>query len=490
MSPRAGSVPSGRGGLLVLSLAGLPLVFLPQSSLGGEAVFLWPKVVWLFAVIVPSALFAARGASLRPRSLMFPAGLIVWMLLASAFHADPWRSLLGRTERLDGVIGHVGLLLALVGGAALGMRGLRSRLLSAVGAVGGVVAVGSVLQRFGILGALADQRQSFLLVDLPSSTIGNRGYAACFLAATLPLALWRATTGSRTGWIAVSAVSALAIGFGWSRGATIAAVVGIIAFVIASVGGRRRAATMALVAVVGLALGTVLSDPGDGSTTARTFSAADSGRTPLYRAAVQGIAAHPVIGIGAGGVLRALSSADPADVLVWAHVPATDAARSSRSTPRLLVIDYTATDGTRQQYLNITTKVHNELVDYAVSYGLPAAVLAAATFLAALWRSRSQPPLVASLAAFAAGLLTWPQVMRTAPIMWALLGLALATDGHRAQVRVHATRVPSGRPARRCTISPSEPDWASSRGFESGSGTAVEASGVSAITIDVAAQTP
>ena len=418
------------GWFLVLAFVGLPLVFLPRSSFGGEAVFLWPKVAWLFAVIVPSAFLAVRGSGLRVRPLALPLGLVIWMLLASSFHADPWRSILGRSERLDGVLGHVGLLVALAGGAALGARGLGSRLLSAVGAVGGLVGLGSVLQRFGIVRALADQRQSFLLVDLPSSTIGNRGYAACFLAATLPLALWRAAMpGSRRRWIVASNISALAIGFGWSRGATLAAVVGVIVFIVASVGHRRRAAAMALLAVVGLAVGTVFSDPGDGSSKARTFSATDSGRTPLYRAAAQGISAHPFVGLGAGGVLRALSIAEPADVLAWAGVRATEVSRSARSTPQLLVIDYTAVDGSRQQYLNITTKVHNELVDYAVSYGLPATLLAAATFLVALWRSRANAALVASLAAFAAGLLTWPQVMRTAPILWAFLGLALTASG-------------------------------------------------------------
>ena len=423
---------SATGGFLVFAVAVLPLLFLPKPSLGGEAVFLWPKVVWLFAVIVPAALLSVRGSGLRLRSFALPIALVGWMLTASAFQADPWRSLVGRTERLDGALSHIGLIVALAGGAAIGVRGLGSRLLSTVGAVGGVVAVGSVLQRVGIIGALADQRQSFLLVDLPSSTIGNRGFAACFLAATLPLTLWRAAaTNTPHRWLALSSVSALAIGFGWSRGATLAAVIGIVIFVVTAIGQRRRAAALGVVALVSLALGTVFADPGDGTSTARTFSATDSGRTALYRASAEGIVAHPIIGLGAGGVLRALSSADPADVLAWAHIPATAAARSSRSTPRLLVIDYTAADGVRRQYLNITTKVHNELVDYAVSYGLPAAILAAALFLAALWRSRSHPALVGSLAAFATGLLTWPQVMRTAPVLWTFLGLALTMQADR-----------------------------------------------------------
>jgi O-antigen ligase len=239
--------------------------------------------------------------------------------------------------------------------------------------------------------------------------------------------LWRASSKFEARWILAMFISALAIGFGWSRGATLAAIVGLVVFVVASAGQRRRAAVLAAIAIGMLAIGTAFSDPGDGSSAARTFSAVDSGRTPLYRAAVRGVQHRPVFGLGAGGVLTALQRTPPNEVLRWVGMPATAAIRSARSTPRLLVIDYTVADGTRQQYLNITTKVHNELLDYAVSYGLPAALLAAAMFLTALWRSRTNPALVASLAAFAAGLMTWPQVMRTAPILWAFLGLALAS---------------------------------------------------------------
>jgi O-antigen ligase len=408
-------------------LALLPLVILP-GALGGEAVFLAPKLVWLFVVLVPSALFVVRGAGLQWGSLALPGLLVAWMAVASLFHDDPWRSLLGRPERLDGVLSHLALLVVLAGGAAVAGRSQGDRLLSAIARVGVVVALGSILQRFGVLGALAEQRASFLLVDLPSSTIGNRGYAACYLAAVLPIALHRSLASGRLLWLLGSFICALAIGFGWSRGATLAALVGLGVFVAAARGARKRAAVLAVVALVGLAGGTALSDPGDGSSASRTFSSASSGRTPLYHAAIRGALRHPLFGLGAGGVLTSLQQASPAQVLSWAGVKGTHATTSDLSTVRMLTIDYTAPNGSRQQYVNITTKAHNEVLDYAVSFGVPAAVLASLMFALAIWRARRDVALVSALGAFVAGLMTWPQVMRTAPILWALLGVALASQ--------------------------------------------------------------
>ena len=59
-----------RGSVFLVGLALLPLVVLPDSSLGGESVFLVPKLMWLAVVLVPAALALARGSGVRVRSLL------------------------------------------------------------------------------------------------------------------------------------------------------------------------------------------------------------------------------------------------------------------------------------------------------------------------------------------------------------------------------------------------------------------------------------
>ncbi len=412
-----------------MGLALLPLVVLPDSSLGGESVFLVPKLMWLAVVLVPSALALAWGTLVRIRVLGVPALLVAWMFVASFAHDDPWRSLAGRVERYDGALAHLGLLACALGGAALAAHGRRASLGTALALSGLIVSLVSFAQRLGVFPSLASQQKSILLVDMPSSLIGNRGYTACFVAAMLPFVMERgllARGRPRMAWSAGVAVCALAIGLGWTRGASLAAIGAAIAFVAASRGTRTRAAVLAAIAAVGLVIGTA-AVPTDGDASAsRSLSTADSGRGVLYRASLAGIGNNPVFGLGAGGVLHALFDAPPDTVLRWAHIDASDARVDPTSNPGHVIITGSGNDGSEVRYENITTKSHNELLDYAVSFGLPAALFAAMTFVLALFRARRDAAVFASLVGAAVAMLTWPQVMRTAPVLWAVLGFALA----------------------------------------------------------------
>ena len=418
-----------RGRVFVVGLAVLPLVVLPDASLGGESVFLVPKLMWLGVVVVPAALALARRSGVRVRALWAPALLVAWMFLATLSHTDPWRSLAGRIERYDGALAHAGLLACALGGAALAAQDGRRSLGTALAWSGLSVSLVSVAQRIGVVPSLATQQKSILLVDMPGSLIGNRGYTACFIAAMLPFVMERGLTTRgrrRVAWSASVAICALGIGLGWTRGASLAAIVAALAFAAMSRGTRPRAVALAAIAGLGLLLGTLSVPNEDGVSAGRSFSSSDSGRGVLYRASVAGISDHPVFGLGAGGVLRALFDVPPATVLRWAHVDATNARIEPASDPGHLIITGTSVDGSEIRYENITTKTHNELLDYAVSFGLPAAFLAALTFGLALLRARRDAALFASLVGAAVGLATWPQVMRTAPVLWAVLGLALS----------------------------------------------------------------
>ena len=433
-TPESKAAKTGLGGFLVAAVAAIPLVFLPNGSLGGETVFLVPKLSWLALVVVPSTLWLARRSIVSLRPLALPAALVTWMFAASTLHQHRAISIFGRAERLDGALPHVGLLIAALGGAALLASGRRASLGRALAVTGTAVAAIVILQRLGVIGNLTDPRASITLADMPGATIGNRGYAACLVAGLLPFAIEQAMTTARNQarfWAASGFTMAVAVGFAWTRGASVAAVAGLVIFAVSQRNRRGRAVLASTLAIAGLLLGSLtsasaLGTEGAPADRAHAFSAADSGRKPLYVASVWGIRHQPLIGFGAGGVLRAMQAAPPETVLRWAGLPARDAQRSAESNDQHLVLLSTNPDGTTSRYDNITTKAHNELLDYAVSYGLPAAALAALTMAVALWRSRRDPALCGAITAFAVGLLTWPQVMRTAPVPWCLLGLALA----------------------------------------------------------------
>lgn len=427
MSGTRGSATRGNG--LVVSLALLPLVLLPDRSLGGEMVFLVPKLIWLAFVVVPVSVLLVSHGGIRFRALAAPTALVAWMATVSLFHDDPWRSLAGRVERYDGVFGHVGLLICAFGGAALAANSRRRTLGASLAFSGLAVAGVSIGQRTGLIPALASQDRSILLVDMPGSLVGNRGYTACFIAAMLPFIIERAALAPRgraLPWTLSVGAAATAIGLGWSRGALLAALAAVTSVVVLSRDTRKRVAALAAVACVGLILGSGLAASTSGGSAAHSFSTSDSGRGVLYRGSLAGVAAEPLVGLGAGGVLHALNDEDPATVLRWAGVDGTGATTGPESTVDRLVIEATGPDGWTIRYENITSKSHNELLDYAVSYGLPAAVLAAATMALALHRARRDAALGAALLGSVVGLLTWPQVMRTAPILWALIGFALS----------------------------------------------------------------
>lgn len=426
------------GNFLIVALAVLPIFVIPSRSLGAESVFLLPKLYWLAFVLVPASIVAATRSGIRWRSIVLPTALVGWMFAASMAHPTISTSLLGRAERLDGAVSHLGLLLCAIGGVALLTLGRRASLVRALAISGTLVAVIVIAQRFG-LGNLANAERSIILADMPGATIGNRGYAACVLAGLLPLALTQAcrpaTSRPDPRWIAAALAMGVAVGFGWTRGASVAALGGIAAFVACSSGARKNAAFVGLIAAAGVIVGTLTSQSAlraGSSEGVHAFSAADSGRKPLYAASFWGIRQQPFVGLGAGGVLRALNSAPPKTVLTWAGLPTINARRSPEATNERLVLLSEDNEGRPVRYDNITTKAHNELLDYAVSYGVPAAVLAALTLGLALWRSRSDPAVFGALTAFSLGLLTWPQVMRTAPVIWAILGVALATSAAHA----------------------------------------------------------
>jgi O-Antigen ligase len=438
-APNSPTGPAEAGGMTAVRLgqlkpltwayAAIPLVFLPVTNSGGESVFLLPKVIVLCLVLCPLALFASRSAGVPWKRVAIPAALVTWMLLVTvAAHGLSARMLLGAASRLDGPIPHVALLGALLGGVVLARRGLSDQLLRALAISGGIVAVVTVLQHIRLLPNFAEPRASINIADMPGSTIGNRGYNSCLLAALVVVALHQCAGmhhRSRVLWSTAAALISFAVGLCWTRGASIALLAGCLTIVFLS---RKRLIVLAssLVCVAALALGVFASSSSssnDANGSAHTFSTTDSGRKPLYAASVWGMLHRPLTGFGADGVVQAMAAAPPSKVLEWAGVTGTATSSNNTQVDRLVL-----GTSTEVPYTNITTKVHNELLDYGVSYGVPALALAAATIISALWFCRRNPTLFAAIIAFSVAMMTWPQIMRTAPVFWGLLGLAFGSE--------------------------------------------------------------
>ena len=84
-------------------------------------------------------------------------------------------------------------------------------------------------------------------------------------------------------------------------------------------------------------------------------------------------------------------------------------------------------DGKVETVILPINKVHNEYLDYALTYGVPAALLFMAVLGRAIWSSRLVAPgMAAALIAYGVYLATWPEIIRFAPLAWFLLGVALA----------------------------------------------------------------
>jgi len=85
-----------------------------------------------------------------------------------------------------------------------------------------------------------------------------------------------------------------------------------------------------------------------------------------------------------------------------------------------------------ERVIEATNAVHNEYLEYAFTYGLPAAAAFVSLFVIGIWRSwRHVPWATASLASYLIYLFTWPETIRFAPLAWAVLGIALASVAGR-----------------------------------------------------------
>lgn len=441
--------------LLPLGLVVLPLIINPTISLSFDEVYLWPKLLWSYAVILPTTLLVIwqRWAILRDRELkplhLVLAAWATWLVVSSLANGAGWSMWWGAADRADGVLMHLLYVVVLLAGLAWArtQKNVQSMFGKAALAGGALLALTNILQQLGLMGIPGEGAISGVSATLFGGTLGNRGYMGGALALLLPVAV--ASVQRSPAWFWPWSAVAL-ISWAWAgsftRGAWLAGALGLIWL---AVWLRKQVPKRAWSAVaLGIALCVVTAEiRGAGRSFSHSSGATraaplqpitdSSGRGVLWKSAAFGIQQRPLLGWGTPALWRAMNARPEHELL--AEFGTRDIAQFQRlnaqddQAPSFLVAH---PGGQRERVVLSINKVHNEYLDYALTYGIPAALMFILLLGWAIWSGRTfSPGVSAGLVAYAAYLMTWPEIIRFAPIAWFMMGIALA--GHA----VHRSRV-------------------------------------------------
>jgi O-antigen ligase len=298
---------------------------------------------------------------------VFVAFLAVGTL--SAVFANDWRTTLwGHADRHLGLVGWSALGLAALLGANVSERG-RQTLRRTMEFCVAMVSLVTIAQW-----SLGEVPLGLNSVGVrPTSTFGSATYTGAFLALGLPFLIDTSlrSTEKRTRILALggSALAVMALVATQSRGAWLSAAAGSAAVIwFASISGLRLRAAGVVASVLGIfvAVATMSNDVLDrvGSLAAPTAGTA-GGRLVLWGSAVRSVAERPILGWGPERTRVGLPPS----------LPESFEARYGDST--------------------IPDRVHNGVLDIAVTFGVTGAIIAlAAVGLAAhhVWRTRSSHP--------------------------------------------------------------------------------------------------
>ncbi|WP_407541230.1 O-antigen ligase family protein [Deinococcus radiomollis] len=252
------------------------------------------------------------------------------------------------------------------------------------------------------------------------------------MALLLPLI---ATVASQSRW---KLLFVFIVGFSLTasltRGALIAAAVG---YALWLVQGNAKCYAVHLALLLGLL--TPLAHPNVNQTDLRKFGSStggqavtdSSGRTPLWNTALYGIHLHPILGWGPGQLLNVMAQRPDTQLIseIKAQVVGRSVVRLPRNQDEPINWRIIGKGKWRNRVTEATNAVHNEYLEYALAYGIPAALLFLALFLLGFIRAWKRLPwAAASIAAYLIYLLTWPETVRFAPLAWAILGMSLASN--------------------------------------------------------------
>ncbi|WP_083922554.1 O-antigen ligase family protein [Deinococcus aquatilis] len=429
--------------LLVFAICGLPLWINPALTLSFDSVYLTPKILWIYAILLPCSLLLTwqLRKHLHQFGVVFPV-VGTWlflMCLSALINQNLWSNWWGAADRADGVLMHgvyAALLLTGIGYARLADLHTQQRILSTGLLVGSsLLALTNIFQQVHLMGIPGEGAFTGVSATLFGGTLGNRGYMGGALALLLPLAFSATFKGGfpqRGMFIAVMLIT-WALAGTFARGAWLAGALGLIWLAY----WKRPKLREWLPIGLGLMIFTVVTLIfGNGRGTEGQAITDSSGRSVLWRSALIGIQQKPLLGWGSPALWQVMNSRDAQTLLHENGTQNITAIQKRNDDPRSAPSFYvTHTDGSRERVDFTINKVHNEYLDYALTYGIPAALLFIVLISRSIWASRLiAPGLSGAVVAYAAYLLTWPEVIRFAPIAWFIMGLALGAS-FRSKVR-------------------------------------------------------
>lgn len=445
--------------LFLGALFGLPLALLPGVASTFDETYLYPRLYWIYVLLVPAALAVVwgwRAGAAFPRAGRWLLGsLLVWMLVSILLTGAGWPGFWGQADRADGLLMHLAYALVLFAGWCWSRRETDwpVQLSGAVLLLGGLAALSNVLQQVHIAGIPNQNALSGVIATPFGGTLGHRGYMGGYMALLLPVALWLGAglPKSRQWW---AALAVTLIAWAWlgsaTRGAWLAGGAGLLCLLVLEHRfSWRQWWPVALGALLFAGSNAVFHNSRALSLNGENGQAlADSsGRTVLWNSAVLGIKQKPLLGWGTPSLLQAMNARPSEKLLAENGIREFKSIRKiNRSEKDLPAFQVTYTSGKREHVLlgGGVDKVHNEYLDYALTYGLPVALAFTGLLGWAIWSGRAAAPgLSAGLAAFAVYLFTWPEVVRFAPVAWFFMGVALAAGASCRRVAATVQPCPS-----------------------------------------------
>ena len=237
------------GGLLIVAVFMVPLVFLPRLFLDPFNVpklALLSLICGLVMIWLPFEKTFPTPSSVRVPALLFAVPAVLsWVF--SPFHGE---TLIGQYQTFLGLLpGLLPVVFALL---------LAPRLEGRVPLVtGALVLAGAVASIYGFVQAMGlDPLRLYyegLTSVAPTTTLGNTNFAGSFLAIVLPLTLffWNRPGKARYWALASTCITALTLILTLSQGAWAAAVGGVSIVLLLGSGFPRKLARLASIAVVG-----------------------------------------------------------------------------------------------------------------------------------------------------------------------------------------------------------------------------------------------
>ncbi len=423
--------------LLLQVLAFLPLVIRPDITVNFDDIYLLPKLWWLYLVIFPLTAininFPVLYRSYKNRILLLLIFLV--SIITSVFYHSNLEMLLGITGRSDGVLMHILYVLIALATMSLYTEDKETTLSYLVHSyliLGIIAAISNILQQFHLVGIIGEGAFTGTVATKMGGLLGNRGYLGGLLALLLPLACVALTQKLRWKWLAPLAV--LLITWAWlgsyTRSAWLAGAMSLVVLFIYKPGVIRWSFPYLTTALLIFLPVNFIFDNGRGFDTEDGESIiSKDGRRVLWSTALYGIQQKPLFGWGDNALARAMNSRAPQD-LFREHGTKDIVQYRKTSVEAIDIPQYIVWHTkTKPEIVTVadTNKVHNEYLEYALNYGVLSAVLFFALLVLGIFSSlKPLPGLSAALVAYAVYLLTWPDVIRIAPIAWSILGIALA----------------------------------------------------------------